>query len=132
MTTNRTPTARLCSGDRGRQTGNFLHPQSTTLRQVIHNAQGRVIGTVVNDTFIKSVRGSVHMLKVPRGWACDVCALKEAERLGAKWLVIVDDETETRYRAALATFLRDGIPVEQGLWCAIGAPARAVADDPAR
>ena len=81
-----------------------------------------VIGTVVNDTFIKSVRGSVHMLKVPRGWACDVSALKEAERLGAKWLVIVDDETETRYRATLATFLRDGIPVNRGFGAQLALP----------
>ena len=81
----------------------------------IYRADGRaIVGRVEGDTFHKSARSSVHMLRRPRAWACDVDALDQARAAGAEWVEILDQDTGARYRAALADFYRRGVALDRG------------------
>ena len=67
--------------------------QSQSNPTPIYRADGRaVVGRVEGDTFHKSARSSVHMLRRLRAWAADVDAL--------------DLDTGAIYRAALVDFYR--------------------------
>ena len=76
----------------------------------IYRADGRaIVGRVEGDTFHKSARSSVHMLRRPRrAWAADVDALDQARAAGAEWVEILDQDTGARYRVALVEFYRRG------------------------
>lgn len=91
-------------------------------RVVVKNRDGRVIGEVLGDVLTKRVRGSVHMLRSPRAWAVDVEALRQAERLGARWVVVLDTETGERYRASVAVFWEHGVNVERGFGLQVALP----------
>lgn len=89
-----------------------LQPHSTTPRPAgqpttalpIRAANGRVVGNVAGGVFSKRVRGSVHMLRAPRGWALDADTLAELRALGVATVVVTDTETGTVYTAPLAEF----------------------------
>ena len=75
----------------------------------IYRADGRaVVGRVEGDTFYKRARSTVHLLRRPRAWACDVDALDQARAAGAEWVEILDQDTGARYRVALVEFYRRG------------------------
>ena len=81
----------------------------------IYRADGRaVVGRVEGDTFYKRARSTVHMLRRPRAWACDVEALDAARAAGAEWVEILDQDTGARYRVALVEFYRRGLRVDRG------------------
>ena len=81
----------------------------------IYRADGRaVVGRVEGDTFHKTARSTVHMLRQPRAWACDVDALDQARAAGATRVVIFDQDTGRRYAADLADFYRRGLRVDRG------------------
>lgn len=87
------------------------HPNSTP----IYRADGRaVVGRVEGDTFHKTARSTVHMLRQPRAWACDVDALDQARAAGATRVAIFDEDTGRRYAADLADFYRHGVKVDRG------------------
>lgn len=70
-------------------------------------AAGKIVGEVRNGVFTKRVRGSVHMLRRPPGWALDVQSLDEAEAAGVQTVCIIDTETGKRYRATVAVLRSD-------------------------
>lgn len=76
-------------------------------RQVIH-VGGRMIGHVENETFYKHVRASKHMYRARPAWAFDFQSLADAERAGAVYVEVHDTETDTIYRASIATIRRRG------------------------
>ena len=81
----------------------------------IYRADGRtVIGRVEGDTFYKPTRSTVHMLRQPRAWACDLAALDQARAAGAEWVELADRDTGAIYRAALVDFYRRGVAVNRG------------------
>lgn len=89
--------------------------QSQSNPTPIYRADGRaVVGRVEGDTFYKRARSTVHMLRRPRAWACDLDALDQARAAGAEWVEVHDLDTGTRYRAALADFYRRGLRVDRG------------------
>lgn len=91
-------------------------------KAVVRSGNGRVIGEVVGDTFTKQVRGSIHQLRAPRAWGVDVDALEEAERLGARWVVVVDRDDGSRYRASVAAFWERGVRLERGFGPQVALP----------
>lgn len=81
----------------------------------IYRADGRaVVGRVEGDTFYKRARSTVHLLRRPRAWACDVDALDQARAAGAEWVEVHDLDTGARYRVALVEFYRRGLRVDRG------------------
>ena len=81
----------------------------------IYRADGRaIVGRVEGDTFYKRARSTVHLLRRPRAWACDVDALDQARAAGAEWVEVLDQDTGARYRVALVEFYRRGLRVDRG------------------
>jgi hypothetical protein len=92
----------------------------------IYRADGRaIVGRVEGDTFYKRARSTVHLLRRPRAWACDVDALDQARAAGAEWVEILDQDTGARYRAALADFYRRGLKVDRGHGLQLALPLAA-------
>lgn len=83
-------------------------------RTPVRNEEGRVIGVVVRQDFIKTVKRSIHFLQSPPGWACDREALLQAEHLGATRVVLHDKETGLTHHAPISEFWRAGVPVNRG------------------
>lgn len=75
---------------------------------------GHPVGYVQDGEFRKSVRGSVHFLRSPRAIAFDTSTLRDAERAGARRVVVQDTETGKVYRADIDTVLAHGFRVERG------------------
>ena len=73
-----------------------------------------VVGRVEGDTFYKSARSTVHLLRRPRAWACDLDALDQARAAGAAWVELFDRDPGTTYRAALVEFYRRGLRIDRG------------------
>ena len=82
----------------------------------IYRADGRaVVGRVDGDTFFKKgLRSTVHQLRRPPAWACDVDALDQARAAGASRVEINDLDTGKTYTADLADFYRYGLKVTRG------------------
>ena len=81
----------------------------------VYDAGGRfVVGVVTGGMFCKTAKGSTHMLRQPPAWAFDVATLAAAERAGATEVQILDTESGTYYRAAVATVRREGFTFNRG------------------
>ena len=81
----------------------------------IYRADGRaVIGRVEGDTFFKRARSTVHMLRRPPAWACDVDTLDQAQAAGAVWVELADHDTGATYRVDLVEFYRRGKAINRG------------------
>ncbi len=81
----------------------------------IYRADGRaIVGRVEGDTFKKRVRSTVHMLRRPPAWACDVDTLDQAQAAGAVWVELADHDTGATYRVELVEFYRRGKAINRG------------------
>jgi len=74
----------------------------------------KVVGHVRGDTFYKSIRASVHMLRKPPAIALDCQSIADAEQAGATWAEILDTESGRVYRARLETIRRYGTVFNRG------------------
>ena len=77
--------------------------------QPIYRFDGKPIGHVIADTFYKNAIARKHMLRKPLAWASDIDCLEQAERYGARYFVIKDSETKTRYTATIQAFWDFGV-----------------------
>lgn len=71
-------------------------------------------GRIQGDTWVKSARGSVHMLKMPRGWAFDQEDLARAKSAAAAVVHIYDLETLHHYWATIETIGTKGFVFDRG------------------
>ncbi len=78
------------------------------------NTAGRSVATLQGATLTKRVRGSVHMLRQPRGWAFDLDILRQARADGAVAAEVRDLETGLTYWATLSAFDRWGVRFNRG------------------
>jgi hypothetical protein len=76
----------------------------TKSRRPVKLPDGRVIGWLEGDTFIKPVSGSKHRLRKPPAWAIDAEAFDQQVKTQAKEVVIWDRESDTKYRASIEDF----------------------------
>ena len=77
-------------------------------------AGGRVVGEVIGDVLQKHIEFSKHALRRPPALCLDVDSLAEAERLGARYVEITDNESGKIYRAAISTVWAKGFSVDRG------------------
>lgn len=73
-----------------------------------------VVGKVSGDTFLKSVDGSRHFLRVPPAICFDVQSLKDAEQAGAVYAEVTDRETSKVYRSSIRFVWEQGFKVNRG------------------
>ena len=85
-------------------------------------AGARIVGSVAGDTFHKRVKGSIHQLRRPRGWALDAQSLTDAEAAGATKVAIHDLETGATYEASIDHIRRDGFVISRGFGRQIALP----------
>jgi len=74
---------------------------------------GRTIGQVVNDTFVKDITNR-HMLTTPPAIANDIQALHDAERAGAVYCEFTNTDTGIIYRAAISKIWDIGKEFDMG------------------
>jgi hypothetical protein len=73
----------------------------------------RPVGSVTGDEFQKSIKENGY-LRQPPAICLDTQSLREAERAGARWVVINDKDTGEIHRAAIAKLWRDGFEINRG------------------
>ena len=73
-------------------------------RQAVRSYDGKVIGYLEGDTFVKRVDGSKHRLQKPPGWAVDARAYDEDIRTRATTFRVEDRETGEVFEASVAYF----------------------------
>lgn len=97
----------------------MMHSHCSTNDGIPIRAGGQVVGRVIGDRFVKRVRGSIHRLTTPPGWALDSQSLSDAVGLGASVVEIVDVETDTIYAAPIERILSKGFRFNRGHGCQI-------------
>jgi hypothetical protein len=102
--------------------GHSKHTTTGVASQPVYGANGRVIGQVDGDTFQKNVRGSVHMLRKPRGWAVDTATLADLRGQGVLHIKVTDTESGTCYTAPLTKFDRYGVEFNRGFGPQVALP----------
>ena len=108
----------------------FNYNEKTQKEQIFYNQRGKVIGKLVGKTLQKNVKGSIHQLRKPPGWAWDKSIIEEAESLGGEQTEITDIETGKKYKARLNDFHVYGILINRGFGEQIALPlAIFVTDD---
>ncbi|NMC59807.1 MAG: hypothetical protein GYA51_10570 [Candidatus Methanofastidiosa archaeon] len=88
--------------------------------QLVYSSLGKVIGRIENDTLIKNIYKSRHMLRIPPAICCDEYILDQAEDLGVVEIVINEVEEEKKYKATIPDFRKKGFPVRRGYSNQIG------------
>ncbi len=73
----------------------------------------RPVGIVVGDEFRKSIRKSGY-LREPPAICIDVKSLKDAEKAGARWVVITNKDDGRIHRATIAKIWREGFELDRG------------------
>jgi hypothetical protein len=73
-----------------------------------------IYGRIQGDTWVKSARGSVNLLKVPKGWALDQEDLARAKSAGAAVVHICDLETRRHYWATIEVIRTKGFVFDRG------------------
>ena len=75
---------------------------------------GRVIGIVSRDIFIKRVRASKHFLRTPQAICLDVNSLEQAEQAGAVRVRVEDVESGIKFLASIEHIRMAGFEIDRG------------------
>lgn len=80
-----------------------------------YSFDGRVVGWMYQSTqtLYKRVKGSIHRLNQPPGWAWDDFIIQEALAKGMVFTEVIDTETGIVYRAPLEEFTTHGIKLDR-------------------
>lgn len=100
----------------------FYHTPAHAAAQPVFSAAGQTIGQVSGTVFSKRVRGSVHMLRAPRGWALDAATLADLRARGVVTIAVTDTETSITYTAPLSEFDAHGVPFNRGFGPQVALP----------
>jgi hypothetical protein len=87
---------------------------AATKGEPVRAADGKIIGRVIGDVFVKVCEERKHMLRTPQSWSCDITALRQAQCLGARYIEIHAKDTHKTYTAPLASFWSRGIRLDRG------------------
>jgi hypothetical protein len=80
----------------------------------LRSVDGKLIGTLDAGVFTKKVRGSIHRVRTPPGWAIDKLAYDEHLVGKCHTIVIVDTEAHLRYTVSFAKFDEKKILMNRG------------------
>ena len=79
-----------------------VHSNTDGRRPIV--VDGRVIGILAGNEFVKKVVGSKHRLRCPPAWAIDADVFDTEIRPNTTRIVVIDSETDVKYRVSAATF----------------------------
>lgn len=80
----------------------------------IFSHAGKKIGAVEGDVFKKTVKASKHFLQKPPAIAYDMASIRQAQKVGANRLLVIDSETNTKYRTSIKILLENGRKFDRG------------------
>jgi hypothetical protein len=89
---------------------NYYQPK----KQYAFSENGKVVGIYEKGMLKKTVIGSKHMLKEPKGWAWDTCILAQAESRGYSITEVYDKESGIVYQASFDDFHKHGVRFNRG------------------
>lgn len=92
------------------------------VRHCYYNSRGQMVASLDGRTLRKVVRGSVHQLRRPPGWAIDCSILEAARRDGAQTVEIHDIESRKVYTAPLDAFDTWGLRFNRGFGDQVALP----------
>ena len=75
---------------------------------------GKVVGSVYGDVFVKKVSSSKHFLQRPPAICFDVFTLESAKKAGATKVKITDTENGKQYYATIDFIFQKGFRLERG------------------
>lgn len=70
----------------------------------------------------KTIKASIHALRTPPGLGMDSYALNQAKEQGAEYVLVLDNETGTKYWTPLETMFSKGFAFNRGFGHQIGLP----------
>ncbi|HCE18527.1 MAG TPA: hypothetical protein DEQ80_11770 [Anaerolinea thermolimosa] len=94
------------------------------VRQTYFSAQGKPVASLDGHILRKRVRGSVHQLRKPAGWAIDCDILHKARGDGATVVEVDDVESGKVYTAAMRLFDLYGFKFDRGFGAQVGLPLK--------
>jgi hypothetical protein len=89
--------------------GSFSKVKYTNIR-----VGNRIVGSVKDGVFIKTVKASKHFLRVPPAIAFDIDSLKRASEAGAHTVRVIDTDCNRVYVAPISTIWSKGFEVNRG------------------
>lgn len=93
-------------------------------RQAYYTTDGKVCAHLDGRVLRKRVKGSIHQLRQPPGWAIDRRVFEQARADGAQWVEVLDTESNRLYRATVSDFDRWGISFDRGFGEQVVLPLR--------
>ena len=75
-----------------------------TEANIVRNKQGRVVGKIEYNTYIKEVYGHKHMLKKPVAWAIDCDIFDRVVRPLCHTIQVIDKDTLRKFTCGVGTF----------------------------
>jgi hypothetical protein len=82
----------------------------------------KVVGEVVDNTFIKNLNSDKHFLKKPPAIAFDISSLNNASISGAVYVKINDTKTDDIYTASIKNIFRKGFEFNRGFGKQVALP----------
>lgn len=76
--------------------------------------KNKIVGQVQGDSFIKEISKAKHFLRYPPSIANDISVLKEAEKTGAKYIVITDIDSGDIYKTQISAIWEMGKRFNRG------------------
>lgn len=77
-------------------------------------ANGRTVGQVIGDVFVKDLSARNHFLRNPEAIAFSLDALHAAEDAGAEYCEVLDTDTGTKYKASISKIWDMGRDIDYG------------------
>ena len=77
-------------------------------------ALGKVVGTVVDDKFVRRMKKSKHFLRQPPAIASNIDSLEQAVQAGAKFCIVIETESNRTYQAPISRLYEKGHIIERG------------------
>ncbi len=86
------------------------------MEKIFKNSEGKVIGSIKDSIFVKTVKKSKHFMRVLNSWGIDKAVLDSLQREGVKEIHIRDTEEKKLYKATVDRFLFSGETRDMKSW----------------
>jgi hypothetical protein len=102
----------------------FSKGSSSKVKYTNIRVGNRIVGSVKDGVFIKTVKASKHFLRVPPAIAFDIDSLKRASEAGAHYVRVIDTDSNRVYVAPISAIWQKGIQVDRGYGRQIALPLK--------
>ena len=83
-------------------------------KQVVKLPDGKVIGYIENETFVKEVQASKHKLRCPPAWCISADAFENDIKPNVNALIVKDKESDITYQSSVDNFIEHCFEIQRG------------------